>query len=222
MAETSQTSLPWRATLYDGYAAGLALNAEAFFELAIEPPCKAMAAELALVPCGPAKEDFARWDRLRDAQLELHRSLAMALGGMWERHFRRHLEHSLAILVSSSAAKEAANAKWDRLCSLFRECRGFDLAALPGYDELALLYNVTSVVRHGNGPRAKELFSVHPELFAHEPIKDWFSYLTLGGEPDYSIHRLDIPFERLRAFKDAVVAFWEAIARLQQFSSDLE
>jgi len=82
---------PWRAVIYDGYSSGLAEGVRAFFRLAIAPACEAIQAELDATPRGPDDPSHDEWDRLRDTQLELHRSFALVLGAMWERHFRQHL-----------------------------------------------------------------------------------------------------------------------------------
>lgn len=204
----------WQPITYDAYSSALAEQAQVFFDLAVKPPCMSVAKELRATSRGPDRASMDRWEHLHDTQLELHRSLALALGGMWERHFQRHLESSLVILVSSAEAERVEKADWKKMCHLFEKARGFPLTALPCYKRLELLHRVSTVVRHGNGPRARELRKAHPGLFSHEPVRDWFSYFAIGGEPDYSVHRLDISFDQLTDFKDAIVDFWETIRAL--------
>jgi hypothetical protein len=74
---------PWRIVTYDLHAMSLANGARALFRLAIEPACTAVAAELAATPRGPETSSIDQWDDLRDTQLELHRSFALTLGGLW-------------------------------------------------------------------------------------------------------------------------------------------
>jgi hypothetical protein len=210
----------WRAVLYDGHSIGLAADAETFFRVAVEPSCRAIVSELGATSRGPDNPDFDRWDRLRNTQLELHRSFAMALGGMWERHFRRHLAHSASVIGPKGQPTQRLieQGDWAKLSSIFEEVRGFSLKKFPSHDQLYLLHRVTSAVRHGNGKSTQVLFGSHPELFAHEPIRCWFSYATLGGEPDHSIHRLEITLNQLGSFKDAIVNFWQLIRNLQASS----
>lgn len=73
---------PWRAVLYDGHSVGLAERARTMLRVAIEPACAAIAAELGGMERGPDNAAIHRWDALRESQLELHRSFALALGGM--------------------------------------------------------------------------------------------------------------------------------------------
>jgi len=169
---------------------------------------------------GPDETSIDRWDDLRNTQLELHRSFALALGGLWERHFRHHLVYSAAVLCKQYTSEKVQRADWEGMGEIFKATRGFTLAAFPSYAQLQLLYLVTSAVRHGNGSSTETLFKSHPELFGHEPVVDYFSYFTLGGEPQHSIYRLDITYGQLVQFKDAVVDFWLMIRALQASSSD--
>ncbi|MFD3262739.1 hypothetical protein [Phenylobacterium ferrooxidans] len=212
---------PWQPILHDGHSVGLAENAQTLFRMAIEPSCSAIAAELANAPRGPDERSWQKWGQLRDAQLELHRSYALALGGLWERHFRRHLFHSASALGPNTKTKlkDIEEGGWKTLSALFVETRGFPLTKFASHDDLELLFSVTSVVRHGNGNSSRTLFATNPRLFSNQPHSDWFSYFTLGGEPAHSIHNLEITFDDLVRFKDAIIDFWETISRLHASSS---
>ena len=218
--ESPPGGVAWRAVLYDGHSLGLARQAQTFFDLAIQPACARVAADLAALQRGPDDATIDRWDRLRETQLELHRSFALALGGMWERHFRRHLWHSAVILDPTSQAlnKGIERATWEELMGAFRRVRAFALSDLPSYPALALLHDVSSAVRHGNGSATERLHRLRPELFAHEPVRSWFGYFTLGGEPAHSIHRLDISLDQLAAFADAIADYWRSIWAFQRGS----
>lgn len=211
---------PWRAVLYDGRSVALAEQARTMLKIAIEPACAAVASELASLIRGPDAMAISRWDALRETELELHRSFALGVGGMWERHFRRHLYHSAAVIgpKSKTFLKSVERGGWDTLESAFEKVRGFPLSEFGSYPDLALLYEVTSAVRHGNGAATERLYVSHPELFSHTPIRNWHSYLTLGGEPPDSIHALEITTIHLRTFVAAVADFWDAIRELQRTS----
>ena len=215
-----QHTPPWRAILYDGHSVALAEQARTMLKVAIEPACGAVASELASLNRGPDDMAISRWDALRETELELHRSFALGLGGMWERHFRRHLYHSATVIgpKSKTFLKSIERDGWDALESAFEKVRGFPLSKFSSYPDLALLYEVTSAVRHGNGPATERLYISHAELFSHTPIRSWHSYLPLGGEPPHSIHALEITTDRLRTFAAAVADFWDAIRKLQRTS----
>lgn len=217
MASVPEGLPPWRAILYDGHSIGLAERARTMLRVAIEPACAAIARELASTERGPDSKSISRWDALRETELELHRSFALALGGMWERHFRRHLYHSAAVIgpKSKTFLKKVEQGNWDELTGAFEKVRGFSLSKFPSYSELAVLYDVTSAVRHGNGSATERLYESHPELFSYKPIRSWHSYFTLGGEPPHSIHSLEITTERLRSFGSAIAEFWDTIRELQ-------
>lgn len=201
--------------MYDGQSIALASEVQTFFHLAITPACAFVATELASFERGTDDESIDQWDALRETQLELHRTFALGIGAMWERHFRQHLSHSIAILLKDRGISEVERADWKGLCKLFEEARGFPLTMFPTYPALELLYRTSSAVRHGNGKTSESMLASHPDLFSHEPIFDFWTYFLLGGEPDHSIHRLDISFEQLVAFKEAVVEFWRMIRALQ-------
>jgi hypothetical protein len=205
----------WRTILYDMHASGLAESARTLFDTAVEPTCLRVSEQLAAIERGPDDEAITQWDALRDIQLELHRSFALALGGLWERHFRQHLSQSVILLAPGKTHEDVETADWKGLNKLFREARGFPLSRFPTYGQLELLHRVTSAVRHGNGSSTKYLFKTNPTLFGHEPIRDFLAYMTLGGEPPHSIHRLEITLEQLRAFKTAIVEFWLMVEALR-------
>lgn len=206
---------PWRTILYDMHASGLAESARTLFETAVEPSCLRVSAQLAAIKRGPNDDAITRWDDLRDIQLELHRSFALALGGLWERHFRQHLSQSVILLCPGKTHEDVEVADWKGLNKLFREARGFPLSRFPTHGQLEVLYRVTSAVRHGNGSSTKSLFQSNPDLFGHEPIRDFLNYMTLGGEPPHSIHRLEVTLEQLSAFKRAIVEFWLMVDALR-------
>lgn len=210
----------WRAVPYDGHSIAVAERARAFLTVAIEPACATIDGQLTGLERGPDGMAISRWDALRETQLELHRSFALALGGMWERHFRRHLYHSATTIgpKSKTFLKSIEEGNWEKLTAAFEKVRDFPLSWFESYPTLALLYDVTSAVRHGNGPAAERLYISHSELFSHKPIRSWYSHFTLGGEPPHSIHALEITTDHLRSFAAAIAEFWETIRELQRSS----
>ncbi len=213
----------WQAVLFDGYSTGFADTVQTMFRLAIEPSCAAIAAELAAAPRDGTGTAINHWERLRTAQMELHRSFALALGGLWERNFRKHLWHSAAVLLEADRTRSLAKiekASWKELNIAFEQVRGFPLSWFPMHAELQLLYHLTSAGRHGDGTSARTLYEMDANLFLKEEVTTgWFSWLTLGGDPPSSINRLDISLERLVVFKDAIVDFWLLVRTLQKSSA---
>lgn len=206
---------PWRSILHDGYAETYAQRVQAFFDEVIQPVAGDLANRLSSTERGPDDEAIAKWDALRESQLDLHRSLALALGGMWERQFRAHLFSSVAVIGPKARVGDIERANSSRWPKLFKDCRGFELSKLPGYAEIELLLLVSNVVRHGNGESSRKLYERRPDWFSHNPITDFFAYFTLGGEPADSIERLEITLVQLRVFTDAIAAFWQCIADLR-------
>jgi len=208
---------PWRAVLFDGHSISFAKVVETMFSGAIQPSCAKLAGRLDVTPRGTSDASIDRWEDVRLAQLELHRSFALALNGLWERNFRQHLWHSAATMHWEDETLETIeHGPWPALLNAFEAVRGFSLSVFPTYPQLRLLHLVGNVARHGNGRGTAALYREHPELFLeHDVTSGWFSYFTLGGEPKHSIRRLDISFDQLRAFKDAITEFWMMIAALQ-------
>jgi hypothetical protein len=209
---------PWRAMLFDGHSISFASSAETFFRVAIEPACIAVAAEVDREPRGSTDASIDRWEEARVAQLELHRSMALSLGGLWERNFRSHLWNSVAILDPGNEKRLALTqgGTWHQICRIFEQLRGFPLSRFPTYGDLDLLQVVSSAARHGNGSALSKLYATRQDLFLEDEVTvSWFSYLTLGGEPPDTIRKLEITLPHLRMFKDAIVGFWLTIGELQ-------
>ena len=213
---------PWRAVLFDGHSLSFAKVVEAMFERAIKPSCVTLAAELENTPRGHDDPSMDKWEDLRLAQLELHKSFALALNGLWERNFRQHLWHSAAAMGWKDRTLAAIESgPWAQLLKAFETVRGFPLSKFPTYPELELLHRVGNVARHGNGKGTLALHKTHPELFLeHDITSGWFAYFTLGGEPAHSIRRLYITLDQLEAFKDGIVGFWLMIRALQASDKD--
>lgn len=208
---------PWRAVLFDGHSLSFARAVETLFDGAIRPSCEMFAAELEANPRGSTDASIDRWEDLVLAQLELHKSFALALDGLWERNFRQHLWHSAATMGIRGKDLDAIyGPRWDDLPRLFERVRGFPLSKFPTYPELELLHRVGNVARHGNGKSAEALYSSHPDMFLeHEVTSGWFSYFTLGADPAHSPRRLFVSLRHLQGFKDAIVGFWKMVRALQ-------
>lgn len=208
----------WRSVPYDLQNAGRAEGVRTLFQATISPSCTSIAERLQTTTRGPGDDAIRAWDTLLEARLELHKSFALMLGALWERHFRRHLWHSAAVILpgSKSLMTRIERGDWPKLLAAFERVRGFPLSTFPSFPELALLHEIATAVRHGNGPATERLFGLRPDLFTHKPIRSWSTYFALGGEPPDSIHKLDIPVSMLEGFASAVGDFWDQIIALQK------
>ena len=223
MPPALQSAPPWEPVLFEGHCLEFAEATKTFFRQAIEPSCQALRPIVGAEPTTSEERTDAKldgWESLRTAELEMHRSFALALGGMWERHFRQVLWHSTILLPESERAavrKLSEQGNWDEMCKAFERIRRFPLTDFWMYDDLQLLHRVASAVRHGTGPAAKWVHDRRPDLFAdHDVRSGWFAFFTLGGEEAYSVNKLDLPLDQLRIFKDAIVEFWRSIERLRE------
>lgn len=220
---------PWRVTLFDGYCESFADTTELFFSEAIEPACVAFSAKVGPEPLTPAERTNARldaWEDLRVAELEMHRSFALGLAAMWERHFRQILWNAACIILGDQrkpALAKVERGDWKNLCTVFDGVRGFPLTKFPMYDDLELLHRIASAVRHGTGPASLWVYTHRKDLFMPYDVRSGFyAYFTLGGEEDHSINKLDIPLAQLRIFKDAIVGFWRLIELLRRDHAEKE
>jgi hypothetical protein len=210
----------WQAGFGDAYAITHAQIAENIFHFAIEPSCKAISSELALaVEC----EGVEKRDNLRRTQLELHRSFALTLGGLFERNLQRLLLHSVHLTAETKwtrVERQILSGSWQGLSSAFEQIRGFPLEDFSSYQELYLLHRVTSAVRHGDGSSAEKVWELEPSLFLKdvEPT-NWHSFFTFGGDGEAAVSKMEIPFDRLVSFKNAVVEFWTEIDEMRTNSS---
>ena len=205
---------PWRGSMHDTLSLNYAEAVEVFFERAVRPTCNALNEAIGNTPERGDDPTMDRWENLRLAQLEAHKSFALSLNGLWERNFRQHLWHSAAVIGwREEQLERVEKAEWE---VVFEEVRGFALSKFSSFAQLQLLHRVGNAVRHGNGPSTRALFRDHPGLFLeHEVTTGWFSYFAHGAEPASSIRRLWITLDQLETFKRAIVEGWMTIRTLQ-------
>jgi hypothetical protein len=165
-------------------------------------------------PRGEDDASMDRWEDVRLAQLEAHKSFALALNALWERNFRQHLWTSA--VLEGWRDERLENVERRPWADCFEELHGFPISWFPSYPTLKLLSLVANAVRHGNGRSARESYEACPSLFLdHEVTTGFFSYFAHGGEPVSSVRKLYIDLEMLDTFKAAIVDFWRSIRALQ-------
>jgi len=214
----------WRPILADGHFRHHAEAIETFFQAAVEPSCTAIAQQIERLPRKGTNAEMDRWESLRTVQIVTHQSFALSLGASWERGLREQLRHAAVILVkdrSKTFMDGIRTGNLDTLLKAFERVRGFPLDRVPGFDQVSLLYHVSSAVRHGDGKAAQKVYDLQPDLFLPSGVRTgWWAYLAEGGDRAQSVKRLDISLEQLAIFKTATVDFWLFLKSLPRMDVD--
>lgn len=153
---------------------------------------------------------------LQPIEQEIYNLLTLAVQGHFEKSFRRWLRNSLNFVDDCSIVDDdIIKAQWSNP-SLHRRDLGAIMYAIRGIHlrdvvegplllELALIGNV---VRHGDGPSARQAIELYPMLF--DPV------VQLEDGPAHSVdeelpERLHVTEDRLALYAQAVFQFWHRI-----------
>ncbi|CUX66598.1 conserved hypothetical protein [Agrobacterium tumefaciens str. Kerr 14] len=155
---------------------------------------------------GGAWAAFARPDMM-DVKRETKLAFSLAIQSIWERQLRAYLLGCARELrPTENLQTKIERADWEKLQVFFASLRGIELRAFPSFDALDILQNLGSAARHGDGGSAKKLIHQCPDLWAHlsEALKDGNAGLEYR-----TVAMMDVPFDRLEGFAEAVARFWE-------------
>jgi len=153
---------------------------------------------------------------LQPIEQEIYNLLTLAVQGHFEKAFRRWLRNSLQFVENSAITDDdIVKAQWSNpntprrdLGAIMAALRGVHFAEViegPIILELALIGNV---VRHGDGPSARQAYERYPFLFAPVPI---FDDGPAHEDDDELPERLQVSEERLGLYAQAVFQFWHRV-----------
>lgn len=149
---------------------------------------------------------FAQAD-MKDVLRETKMAFSLSIQSIWERQLRSYLRGcAKELLPDEGLVSKVEKANWADLCALFLKLRGIQLEAFPSFGELETLHFLGNACRHGDGTSAVELAKRCPDLWASYPPMPSEFQSTKADTP--SVAMMDVPIERLRAFVDAIAAFW--------------
>ena len=135
---------------------------------------------------------------------EMRLSFALTVGATFERNLRLWL-----VLRSEFAAERIERAKRQTLFQYVSDLKGLRAETLQD-ENLLELWELVSVARHGDGPAARRLRELNPELWAHQDAAMQAVSDRVGLRAS-SLRVQDADMDRYFA---AVVAFWEAVSRV--------
>lgn len=135
---------------------------------------------------------------------EMRLSFALTIGAAFERNIRLWL--SLGREEFRSIIERANRT------SLFKyvaDLKGSNAGSLIQAADLVELWELVSTARHGDGPAAKRLRALNPELWSHQDI-DTQRVSDRVGLRAYSMRVQDTDLER---YFDATIGFWDSVIR---------
>ena len=160
--------------------------------------------------------DMAAAMILQPVSVELHNVLTLAIQGHFEKPFRRWLQGSARDNPAAGITEEdIVKAVWNDpvrpgrdLGMIMAKLRGIHLKDTPEGPWLLELALIGNVVRHGDGPSARQALKLYPHLFLPVP--------ELEGRPqrpeDWDIPgRLQVSDHRLAMYGAAAWGFWNRV-----------
>lgn len=153
---------------------------------------------------GPKKfmTQIARDNSHNSLCYEMRLSFALAIGAAFERNLRLWLSLKQR---GDSAIIEHANRT--SLFDYVLELKGLRIASLIKTQAIAELWELVSTARHGDGPAAKRLRELNPNLWPYRDRDTQLLYERIGLRA-YNIRVQDSDIER---YFDAVIGFWNGV-----------
>lgn len=135
---------------------------------------------------------------------EMRLSFALTIGAAFERNLRLWLS-----LGREELRPKIERANRTSLLKYFAELKGPCVASILQSADIVELWELVSTARHGDGPAAKRLKALNPELWSHQDRATQLIYDKVGLRA-HSIRIRDADLER---YFDATIGFWTRVAR---------
>jgi hypothetical protein len=208
----------WTIGFADAYAHNNGDTVQDFLSLVVQPSLAALEGkrqELA----ADEEDAVARFALFDHVQLigQTHRAFALAIQSLWEQQIRSYLICCLGRhTIEGVTLKKLESAMWGaKLNALFFKVRGVELSSFDSYSALTQLQMLGNACRHGDGDSARDLHTLHPELW---PAPIQFPWLDSSMEPPPPpkppVQHLQITLEILTRYVSAIALFWLDMDRL--------
>ena len=135
---------------------------------------------------------------------EMRLSFALSIGATFERNVRLWLAQG-----QEELRPKIEKADRTRLYQYVAELKGPSAASACQEPELSELWELVSTARHGDGPAAKRLRILNPDLWAHNDAGTQAAYDRVGLRA-FSMRVQDADIER---YFGATIGFWESVSR---------
>lgn len=208
----------WTIGFADAYAHNNGDTVQDFLSLVVQPSLAAL--ERKRQELAADEEDaVARFALFDHVQLigQTHRAFALAIQSLWEQQIRSYLICCLGRhTIEGVTPKKLESAMWGaKLNALFFKVRGVELSSFDSYPALTQLQMLGNACRHGDGDSARDLHTLHPELW---PAPIQFPWLDSSMEPPPPpkppVQHLQITLEILTRYVSAIALFWLDMDRL--------
>ncbi|WP_421706400.1 hypothetical protein [Alloalcanivorax xenomutans] len=200
----------WKNCYADVVASKHGVSVKCFFEDVVIPAVHTLEDKIAILGRRENPGDaFAQAD-MKDVLRETKLAFGLSVQSIWERQLRGYLRGCMKELrPDKKMVDKIEKGSWTRLCSLFLELRGIGLDCFPSFSVLDTLHLIGNACRHGDGPAAIELSKRCPDLWHTYPLMPFSESPPEIQSP--SVARMDLSLERLKAFVQAIVTFWDDV-----------
>lgn len=209
----------WKIGFADAYASSNGPAVDDYLNWVVNPSIAALEIhrqELARAAEEDVVFNFALSDHERLIQ-RTYMTFALAIQSQWEQQIRSYLTSCLGRhTIEGVTPEKIENASWGaKLNALFFKVRGVELSSFDSYPALTQLQMLGNACRHGDGDSARDLHTLHPELW---PAPTQFPWLDSSMEPPPPpkppVQHLQITLEILTRYVSAIALFWMDMDRL--------
>lgn len=202
------TPFRWRNCRADVAAARHDLTMKSFLDDVILPAIRRIEARITELRGNDEPAACFEQSDMEDLLAETKLAFCLAIQSVWERQLRAYLSGcAKELLPGEGLDAKVEKANWKELCALFHKLRGIRLEAFPSFDLLDTLHHLGNACRHGDGASAAELIQRHPDwwpAYTHRPHG-----FGVSSPSKQTVANMSVPVERIVAFADAIVRFWE-------------
>jgi len=151
----------------------------------------------------------------------------LTVQSMWERSLRRMLVECDKRLCAGQNESAIQKARWERdtsrgLQAHFHRLLGFRMSDMYAYGDLDLLQNLGNAIRHGDGPSARRVHELAPNLW-HQwlargtliQVGPYDITIPLSEPPQPSFETATLNEALLKQMISAVVDFWMDLESLR-------
>jgi hypothetical protein len=203
----------WVTGFADAYSNFYGVTIQDFLSLVVQPSLAALELRRQELEANPndAVAIFGVFD-LEQLIGQTQRAFALATQSLWEQQLRSYLiTCARGHTIEGVTQKKLESGTWGAVLNgVFFKVRGLELDKFDSYPALTQLQLLGNACRHGDGDSARDLYTLHPELWP-KPLPFPVPGASTTPPP---VQQLQITLEILQRYVAAIALFWMDMQRL--------